>query len=252
MLQTKRKKGKTIKKQCTSWEKNNKPISFQPSLTFTTLAIAQEDIAIRTGTAVGAREIDTGVGAELETPLLLVHLTFIEVCRGRDERIKYTAEKTLQPTVVPPQLSTAAWLTLAEAIGSCAAHVEARLTAAVLSPVNLGTAGLAAECGVIRHTPGWGSWGDTRREMGFGIRWDAEIVWITHLGKGSPTCLCLVLAGGSSPLLRAKALVLVQPLQARPTVLAGAARALTDLCKIATLLHFIFMRSQIIFLGRDL
>lgn len=54
---------------------------------------------------------------------------------------------------------------------------------------------------------------------------------VAHPTGGSPTRLRLVLASGPSPLLGAEALVLVQPLQARPAILAGAARALADLCK---------------------
>lgn len=47
--------------------------------------------------------------------------------------------------------------------------------------------------------------------------------------QGSPTGLGLVLTGGPGPLRGAEAFEVVETLQACPTVLAGAARALTDL-----------------------
>lgn len=62
------------------------------------------------------------------------------------------------PAAHPPA-SPPARLTLAEAVGGRAAHVEAGLAAAVLGPVDLGAAGLAAERRVVRDAPGGGSWG---------------------------------------------------------------------------------------------
>lgn len=50
------------------------------------------------------------------------------------------------------------------------------------------------------------------------------------LQQGSPTSLSLVLAGGSGPLRGTEAFEVVETLQARPTILAGAARALPNLC----------------------
>ena len=134
-----------------------------------------------------------------------------------------------------PAASPPAQLTLAEAVGGRAAHVETGLAAAVLGPVDLGAAGLAAERRVVCHAPGRGSWGGTHRGVGFEIEVGCRNMpggWqVTLPGEGSPTRLRLVLAGTSGPLLGAEALVLVQPVQARPAVLAGAAGALIDLCK---------------------
>lgn len=101
---------------------------------------------------------------------------------GRDP----AAHPAAAVVVVPPP----ARLTLAEAVGGRATHMEAGLAAAVLGPVDLGTAGLAAECRVIRDAPGRRSWG-THHGMGFEMRWGAKI---GPGGGGSPTS-----AGGHPP-----------------------------------------------------
>lgn len=83
-LQTRRKKkkkrGKSKKSNCASWEKVVNPRVPSPLLTFTALAVAQEDIPAGAGAAVGAGEVDAGVGAEPGTPFPLVHLALVEVC----------------------------------------------------------------------------------------------------------------------------------------------------------------------------
>lgn len=65
------------------WKRKSRwhfPCGEAGGLTFAALAVGQEAVPSRAGAAVGAGEVDAGVGAEPRGPLGLVHLALVDVC----------------------------------------------------------------------------------------------------------------------------------------------------------------------------
>lgn len=102
--------------------------------------------------------------------------------------------------------------------------MEACVAAAVLLLVHLGTARPPAEGRVVHHAPlGRCCNGERRAD-------ESQTHKRSQKGGGSPTCLGLVLAVRPAPPLGADAPVLIRPLHAGPSVLAGVAGALACDC----------------------
>lgn len=124
-------------------------------------------------------------------------------------------------------------LTLTDAVFRGAAHVEARVTAAVLGLVHLGAARSAAEGRVIHHAPLGRCCQKEERHVSATDNANAfrHIRIISGMRESVPTGLGLVLTVGAAPALRAGAFVLVQAVHAGAAVLAGIARTLADVCR---------------------